>query len=88
MVLVPYLFPGENISTDDDDIFYECPLPLFPKTLKGQCQEKSFQTETVGFRLGPSDVPHPLLTSVHSPFNLLRSFKDNVHRSKTDFTIV
>ena len=34
-------------------------------TLKGQCHEKSFQTETV--------------SSVHSPFNLLRSFKDDVY---------
>ena len=28
-----------------------------------------------------------LLTSVYCPFNLLRSFKDGVHRSKTDFTV-
>ena len=27
-----------------------------------------------GCRLGPTDVTHPLLTSVHCPFNLLRSF--------------
>ena len=33
-------------------------------------------------------MPHPLLTSVHSPFNLLRLFKDDFHRNKTDFTIV
>ena len=56
--------------------------------LKGQCHKKSFQTENVGLRLGPTDVPHPLLTSVHSPFNLLRSFKDDVHRSKTDYIIL
>ena len=56
--------------------------------LKGQSHIKSFQTETGGFRLGPTDVPHPLLTSVHSPFNLLRSFKDDVHRSKTDGIIM
>ena len=56
--------------------------------LKGQCHKKSFQTENVGLRLGPTDVPHPLLTSVHYPFNLLRSFKDGVHLSKTDFILV
>ena len=31
---------------------------------------------------------HPLLTSVHCPFNLLRSFKEGAHRSKTYFIIV
>ena len=56
--------------------------------LKGQCHKKSFQTENVGLRLGPTDVPHPLLASVHSPFNLLGSFKDNVNLSKTDCIIV
>ena len=33
-------------------------------------------------------MPHPLLTSVHSPFNLIQSFKDRVHQSKTDFILV
>ena len=28
--------------------------------LKGQCHENFDLTETVGFRLGPTDVPHPL----------------------------
>ena len=37
-----------------------------------------------GVRLGPTDGTHPLLTSVHCPFNLLRTFKEGVHRSKTD----
>ena len=55
--------------------------------LKGQCHKKSFQTENVGLRLGPTDVPHPLLTSVHYPLNLLRSFKDDVNQRKTDLTI-
>ena len=32
---------------------------------------KVFKLRLWGLRLGPSDVPHPLLTSVHSPFNLL-----------------
>ena len=41
-----------------------------------------------GFRLVPTDVPHPLLTSVYCPFNLLRSFKEGAHRSKTDFIIL
>ena len=41
-----------------------------------------------GVRLGPTDVTHPLLTSVHCPFNLLRSFKEGAHRSKTDFIIL
>ena len=56
--------------------------------LKGQCHKKSFQTENVGLRLGPTDVPHPLLASVHYPFNLLRSFKDDVNQRKTNLTIV
>ena len=35
------------------------------QTLKGQCHENFVLTETMrGFRQGPSDVPHPLLTSV------------------------
>ena len=48
--------------------------------LKGQCQENFLKLR---LRLGPTDVP--LLTSVYCPFNLLRSFKDHVRRSKTDF---
>ena len=39
---------------------------------------KVFKLRQWGFSLGPTDVPHPLLTFVHSPFNLLRSFKDDV----------
>ena len=31
-----------------------------------------------GFRLGPTDVTHQLLTFVHCPFNLLRSLKDGI----------
>ena len=49
---------------------------------------KVFKLRLWGARLGAKDVPHPLLTFLHSPFNLLRSFKDDIHRSKTDFTIV
>ena len=30
-------------------------------SLKGQCHENFFKTETVGDRLGPTDVPEPLL---------------------------
>ena len=41
-----------------------------------------------GFRLGPTDVTHPLLTFVNCPFNLLRWFKDGAHRSKTYFIIL
>ena len=37
-----------------------------------------------GVGLDPTDVTHPLLTSVRCPFNLLRSFKGGTHRSKTD----
>ena len=37
----------------------------------------------MGFRLGSTDVTHPLLTSVYCPFNLLRLFKEGAHRSKT-----
>ena len=49
---------------------------------------KVFKLRLWGFRLGPADLPHPRLTSVLSPFNLLRSFKEDIHQSKTDFTIV
>ena len=56
--------------------------------LKGQCHDNFVLTETVGFRLGPTDMPEPLLTAVYYPFNLLPAFKDDIHRSKTDFTIV
>ena len=52
--------------------------------LKGQCHEKVFKLTLWEFRLGPTDRPHPLLTSV----NLLGSFKDDVRRSKTYFIIV
>ena len=38
-----------------------------------------------GFRLGPTDVTHPLLTF---NFNLLRLFKEGFHLSKTDFIIL
>ena len=41
-----------------------------------------------GFRGGPTDVAHPLLTSVYCPFNLLQSFKEGAHRSKTDIILV
>ena len=58
---------------------------LYSPTLKGQCHENFVLTETVGFRLGRTDVPQPLLTSVYCPFNLLRSVEDDVRRSKTDF---
>ena len=57
-------------------------------TLKGQCHMNFVLTETGGFRLGPPDVPHALLTSVFCPFNLLRSFKDDFRRNKTDFIIM
>ena len=51
-------------------------------------RRKVFKLRMWGFRLGPTDGPDPLLTSVHSPFNLLRLFKDDVHRSKTDCIIM
>ena len=54
---------------------------LFCDLFKGTVsQEKVFKMRLLGFRLGPTDVPHPLITSVHSPFNLLRLFKDEVKR--------
>ena len=40
---------------------------------------KVFKLRMWGFRLGPTDGPDPLLTSVYSPYNLLRSFKDDYH---------
>ena len=56
--------------------------------LKVQCHENLFLLRLWGFRLGPTDMAEPLLTAVNCPFNLLLSFKDNVHQSKMDFTIV
>ena len=41
-----------------------------------------------GYGIGPTDMPEPLLTAVNCPFNLLQSFKDGVHQSKTDFILV
>ena len=57
-------------------------------SLKGQCHENCFQTETVGDRIGPTDVPEPLFKFLHSPFNLLHYFKDGAHRSKMDNILV
>ena len=55
---------------------------------KGQKHENCFKTETVGAQARSTDVTHPLLTSVHCPFSLLRSFKEGAHQSKTDFIIL
>ena len=49
---------------------------------------KVFKLRLWGVWLGPTDVTHPLLTSVHCTFNLLRSFKDDVRRSRTYFIIL
>ena len=35
-----------------------------------------------GVRLGPTDVLEPLFEFLYTPFNLLKYFKDGVHRSK------
>ena len=47
-----------------------------------------FKLRLWGFRLGPTDATHPLLTSVRCPFNLLQSFKEGTHQTKTDFIIL
>ena len=41
--------------------------------LKGQYSTRlnCFQLRLWGFRLGPTDVTHPLLTIMYCPFNLL-----------------
>ena len=44
-------------------------LPV-PTELKGQCHENLILTGLWGFRLGPTDVPHPLLTSVQCTLSL------------------
>ena len=41
---------------------------------------KVFKLRLQGFRLGPTEMPHPLLTSVNCPFNLLRLFKEVLPR--------
>ena len=41
-----------------------------------------------GKAIGPTDVTHPLLTYVYCAVNLLRLFKDGVHRSKTDLILI
>ena len=43
-------------------------------TLRGQKHRNFFKLRLWGFRLGPTDVTHPLLTSVCCPFNFLQSF--------------
>ena len=58
------------------------------KKLKGTVAREKFSNRDWGFRIGPTDGPHPLLTSEHCPFNLLRSFKEGAHRSKTDIILV
>ena len=66
-----------------------CTVLKSESTLKGTvARDFCFQLRLWGFRLGHTDVTHPLLTSVHCPFNLLRSFKEGAHRSKTDFIIL
>ena len=37
--------------------------------LKGECHNNFVLTETVGVRLGPTEMPEPLLSSVNCPFN-------------------
>ena len=48
---------------------FSCPSAGAPP-LKGQCNENFVLTETVGFRLGPTDMPEPLLTSVQCALSL------------------
>ena len=55
-------------------------------TLKGQCQEKSFQTE-VGSTVGTKGVSDQNFIFVRCLFNLLRIFKDGAHRSKTEYML-
>ena len=56
--------------------------------LKGQCHDNFVLTETVGVgTIGPTDMPAQLLTAVNCPLNLLRSFEDDIYRSKRDFMI-
>ena len=59
-----------------------------PFRLKGTVSREFILNWDWGFKLGPTNLPHPILTSEHCPFNLLRSFQDGVHRSKRDFIIV
>ena len=51
--------------------------------VKGTAAWEFFFLNEWGFRLGLTDVLHPLLTSVYCPFNLLWAFQDGAHRSKT-----
>ena len=61
---------------------------LLVQSLKGNCHENCFLTETVGsYRLGTKDVSDPNFIVLRCPFNLLRIFKDGVHRSKTEFML-
>ena len=57
--------------------------------LKGQCHEKSFKTETVGWggRLGTKGVANPNFMFLRCPFNLQRIFQDGIHRSKIEFMV-
>ena len=62
-------------------------LRYYVSHLKGTVARNFFLNWDCGV-LDPSDVMHPLLTSVHHTINLLRSFKDGAHRCKTYFIIL
>ena len=46
-----------------------------------------FKLRLWGARLGTKDVSDPNFIVLRCPFNLLRIFKDGVHRSKTEFML-
>ena len=46
-----------------------------------------FKLRLWGDRLGPTDVSDPNFIVLRFPFNLLRTFKDGAHRSKTEFKL-
>ena len=60
-------------------------LLSFPGTI---VREFLFLLRLWGLRLWLTDGPHPILTSEHCPFNLLRSFKDDVHWTKANIIFV
>ena len=62
---------------------------LLGQHLKGTVAREFFLKLTLwGDRLGPTNKPEPLFKFLYSPFNLLRYFKDGVHRSKIDNILV
>ena len=64
----------KNQEVPKDKVFYEkleMQFSRHPTIKETVARDFCFELRLWGFRLGPTNVPHPLLTSVHYPFNML-----------------